>query len=81
LWGTALKRRDFSLGVAAAIALPHAVAKAPELVVGQAAPLSGVLASTGAQMVLGGRIYFQHVNANGGVHGRAIRQQVVDDGY
>ena len=79
--GNGMKRRDFSLGMAAAIALPHAVARAAELVVGQAAPLSGVLASTGAQMVLGGRIYFEHVNARGGVHGRAIRQQVVDDGY
>lgn len=76
-----MKRRDFSLGLAAAVALPHAVAKASELVVGQAAPLSGVLASTGAQMVLGGRIWFEHVNATGGVHGRTIRQQVVDDGY
>ncbi|WP_313084153.1 ABC transporter substrate-binding protein [Pulveribacter sp.] len=56
-------------------------ALAAEVVVGQVAPLSGVLASTGQQMVLGGKIYFDWVNAQGGVHGARIRQEVVDDGY
>ena len=56
-------------------------AMADEIVIGQVAPLSGVLASTGAQMVLGGKIYFDWVNAQGGVHGATIRQTVVDDGY
>lgn len=55
--------------------------RANEIVIGQVAPLSGVLASTGAQMVLGGQIYFDAVNAQGGVHGATIRQAVVDDGY
>ena len=76
-----MKRRSFALGVGAALALPAVRARAADLVVGQVAPLSGVLASTGAQMVLGGRIYFEHVNARGGVHGRPIRQVVADDGY
>ena len=58
-----------------------APARAAEVVVGQVAPLSGVLASTGAQMVLGGKIYFDWVNAQGGVHGASIRQAVADDGY
>jgi ABC-type branched-subunit amino acid transport system substrate-binding protein len=56
-------------------------ATAAELVIGQVAPLSGVLASTGKQMVVGGKIYFDHINAQGGVHGAPIRQDVVDDGY
>ena len=47
----------------------------------QVAPLTGVLASTGQQMVLGGKIYFDWVNAQGGVHGASIRQAVADDGY
>ncbi|RYF15537.1 MAG: ABC transporter substrate-binding protein [Comamonadaceae bacterium] len=76
-----MKRREFALGLGSALALPHARARAQELVIAQVAPLSGVLASTGAQMVVGGRIWFEHVNANGGVHGRPIRQLVVDDGY
>ncbi len=56
-------------------------ARAGEIVIGQVAPLSGVLATTGQQMVLGGKIYFDWVNAQGGVHGAQIRQHVVDDGY
>ena len=58
-----------------------APAQAAEVVVGQVAPLSGVLASTGAPMVLGGKIYYDRVNAQGGVHGASIRQAVADDGY
>ena len=54
---------------------------AAELVIGQVAPLSGVLASTGHQMVVGGKIYFDSINAQGGVHGAMIRHEVVDDGY
>jgi branched-chain amino acid transport system substrate-binding protein len=52
-----------------------------EVVIGQVAPLSGVLASTGQQMVLGGKVCFDAVNAQGGVHGQRIRTVVVDDGY
>lgn len=56
-------------------------AQSAELVIAQVAPLSGVLASTGHQMVVGGKIYFDHVNAQGGVHGAKIRHEVADDGY
>lgn len=76
-----MKRRNFALGLGSALALPSVHARADDLVVGQVAPLSGVLASTGAQMVIGGRIVFEHVNAQGGIHGRPIRHVVVDDGY
>jgi ABC-type branched-subunit amino acid transport system substrate-binding protein len=77
-----MKRRELVLGLGAALALPAVrAARGPDLVIGQVAPLSGVLASTGAQMVLGGRVWFDHVNATGGIHGRPIRQLVVDDGY
>jgi branched-chain amino acid transport system substrate-binding protein len=47
----------------------------------QVAPLTGVLASTGQQMVLGGKIYFDWVNEHGGVHGARIKHTVLDDGY
>ena len=56
-------------------------AAAADLVIGQVAPLSGVLASTGRQMVVGGQIYFDAINAQGGIHGAKIRHEVVDDGY
>ena len=57
------------------------MAQGTDLVIGQVAPLSGVLASTGHQMVVGGKIYFDAINAQGGIHGAKIRHEVVDDGY
>jgi len=60
---------------------PSLAAPVPDLTVVQVAPLTGVLASTGQQMVLGGKIYFDWVNANGGVHGAKIKHTVLDDGY
>ncbi|MGH8810166.1 MAG: ABC transporter substrate-binding protein [Noviherbaspirillum sp.] len=54
---------------------------ADDIVIGQVAPLSGVLADTGKDMVLGVKVYFDYVNDHGGVHGRKIRHVVKDDGY
>ena len=72
-----------TLGTCALLALAWAApaARAQEVVIGQVAPLSGVLASTGRQMVIGGQIYFDAINAQGGIHGAKIRHEVVDDGY
>lgn len=64
----------------ALLSLAASVTRA-DLLIGQVAPLSGVLARTGAQMVLGGKVCFDAVNAQGGVHGRQIRVVVLDDGY
>lgn len=58
-----------------------ASAQEPTVTIGQVAPLSGVLATTGQQMVLGGKVYFDSVNDQGGVHGAKIRTLVLDDGY
>ncbi|MFD2273776.1 hypothetical protein ACFS07_29545 [Undibacterium arcticum] len=43
--------------VAALVSGP-AIAQTQDIVIGQVAPLSGVLADTGREMVLGGQIYF-----------------------
>jgi ABC-type branched-subunit amino acid transport system substrate-binding protein len=66
---------------ALALALLQTAAMAVDIVISQLAPLTGVLASTGKQMVLGGQIYFSHINDTGGVHGQKIRVLVTDDGY
>ena len=58
-----------------------AAALPAEIVIGQVAPLSGVLATSGQQMVLGGKVCFDAVNAAGGVHGATIRAEVLDDAY
>jgi branched-chain amino acid transport system substrate-binding protein len=66
---------------ALALTLLQTTAMAADIVISQLAPLTGVLASTGKQMVLGGQIYFSHINDIGGVHGQKIRVLVGDDGY
>ena len=65
----------------AAAALPAVQAYAEPIVIGQVAPLTGVLASTGKDMVLGAKVYFDSVNAQGGVNGALIKHVVRDDAY
>lgn len=79
-WKTRLRRQALCGLVAACIGIGTG-ARAAELVIGQVAPLSGVLASSGQQMVLGGKVCFDAVNAAGGVHGATLRTIVIDDGY
>lgn len=51
-----------------------------EIVVGTWAPLSGPAAAWGT-LTRGMDAYFQHINAQGGIHGRRIRLEVRDDVY
>ena len=74
--------RRLAMGLAlAALALGQGLARAGRNCRGPGGALSGVLASTGQQMVLGGKIYFDWVNASGGINGARIRHIVVDDAY
>lgn len=52
-----------------------------EIVIGGAHDLSGVFAAVSTPAVAGANLYFDQVNANGGVHGRQIRYIVEDHGY
>ena len=70
-----------ALGLAAAAAPLAWAGKDDEIVIGQSVPLSGVLADTGREMMMGGAVYFEHVNSQGGIQGRKIRHVVLDDGY
>ena len=79
--GRTALRTVLGAGLAALALLGSGAVAAAEIVIGQVAPLTGVLASSGEQMVLGGKIYFDAVNAQGGVHGATLHQLVVDDGY
>ena len=56
-------------------------AVAQEILIGQVAPLSGVLGDTGKEMVLGVKVYFDHINAKGGISGKKIKHIVKDDAY
>lgn len=51
------------------------------IVLGQSAPFSGPAAQLGLQFHLGAQLHFEAVNAKGGVNGRRIELQRLDDGY
>jgi ABC-type branched-subunit amino acid transport system substrate-binding protein len=53
--------------------------QAEDIVVGQVAPFSGPQAVSGLSIRAGAQLYFDAVNARGGVHGRAIRLVTRDD--
>lgn len=52
-----------------------------EIVIGGAHDLSGVFAAVSTPAVNGANLYFDALNAAGGVHGRTIRYIVEDHGY
>ena len=51
------------------------------ILLGQSVALTGPAAELGIQMRNGAKAYFDHVNAQGGVHGRKIELITLDDGY
>ncbi|NMQ29685.1 ABC transporter substrate-binding protein [Candidatus Accumulibacter phosphatis] len=70
-----------SVWAAVLIGLASFSANAAEIVIGQVAPFSGPLAPTGLSMRAGAQLYFDAVNASGGIHGAQIRLISKDDGY
>ena len=77
-----LMARALGLVTLLSFVLPgHAAPGREDLVIGQVAPLTGVIAGTGNEYVAGAAAYFSHVNANGGIYGRKIRVALKDDAY
>jgi branched-chain amino acid transport system substrate-binding protein len=54
---------------------------ADAIIIGQSVPLSGINALLGAETRDGGLAYFEHINKQGGIHGRKIILKTLDDGY
>lgn len=79
-----MKRRDLIKRMAASctatLALP-AWARADSIVLGQSAAFTGPAAQLGIQMNQGGKIYFDMLNATGGIHGQTMELRTLDDGY
>ena len=78
-----MNRRDAVRRIAAAataVSLP-ALAQGNRIVLAQSAAFSGPAAQLGIQMNKGARIYFDTLNANGGIHGAQIELRTLDDGY
>jgi branched-chain amino acid transport system substrate-binding protein len=80
-----MKRRDALLKFAAASAalgLPAlSRAQSNRIVFGQSAAFSGPAAQLGIQMNKGAKIFFDQLNASGGVNGHTIELRTLDDGY
>lgn len=74
-------RRQFSIAAAALLGLPAVRAQEGRLVLGQFAPFTGPAAQLGIQYHSGARLYFDQLNAQGGMGGRSIVIRTMDDGY
>ena len=76
-------RRQFGLAAASLLAAPTLL-KAQgnnKIFLGQSAAFSGPAAELGIQFHQGARIWFDQVNAQGGVAGKTIEIKNLDDGY
>ncbi|MBE7366454.1 ABC transporter substrate-binding protein [Ramlibacter pallidus] len=75
------------VAIAALVAAPFACwssdagVSAGEIRIGTSAVLSGPLGSQTREYVIGSQLYFDVVNAQGGVHGRKIAYKPLDDGF
>ena len=77
-------RRTFTravAGAAALAALPAVRAQGDRIVLAQSAPFTGPAAQLGIQFHAGARLYFEQVNAQGGIQHRPIELVKMDDGY
>ncbi|MCX7660672.1 MAG: ABC transporter substrate-binding protein [Caldimonas manganoxidans] len=78
-----ITRRRLLSASAATIALPRVLHAqgGNRIVLGQSAALSGPAAQLGIQFQQGARLWFEQVNAQGGIGGRLIELRTLDDGY
>ena len=80
LWG----RRQFSMGLGAAAVGGFRLARAQSegrIVLGQSAPLTGPAAQLGVQFNRGAQLFFDQLNAQGGVGKHRVEIRALDDGY
>jgi ABC-type branched-subunit amino acid transport system substrate-binding protein len=79
-----LNRRTFTrsvVGSAALLALPSVRAQGERILLAQSAPFTGPSAQLGIQFHNGARLYFDQVNAQGGIHRKPVEIVKMDDGY
>lgn len=79
-----LNRRQFSLGTGATALAGFGVARAQSegrIVLGQSAAFSGPAAQLGIQFNQGAKLFFDQLNAAGGVGKRMVEIRTLDDGY
>jgi branched-chain amino acid transport system substrate-binding protein len=68
-------------GLAATLGTPLRAQTAGRILLGQSAALSGPAAALGQQFRAGAQLVIDRVNARGGINGRPVELQSLDDGY
>lgn len=78
-----LTRRTFSTAVGASMLAGFNIAHAQtdKIILGQSAAFTGLAAQLGIQFYQGAKVYFDQVNAQGGIGKRLIEIRNLDDGY
>lgn len=79
-----LGRRRFSIGLGMAAVAGFGPARSQSegpIVLGQSAPFSGPSAQLGVQFHAGAKLYFDALNAQGGIGRRPVELRTLDDGY
>jgi branched-chain amino acid transport system substrate-binding protein len=79
-----ISRRQFSVAASASMLASPRVSKAQgssKIILGQSAAFTGPAAQLGIQFHQGAKVWFDQVNAQGGVAGKAIEIKTLDDGY
>ena len=81
---TVLGRRQFSVGMGAVALGGFGLARAQgegRIVLGQSAAFTGPAAQLGVQFNQGAKLFFDQLNAQGGVGKRMVEIRTLDDGY
>jgi ABC-type branched-subunit amino acid transport system substrate-binding protein len=78
-----INRRQFGIaaGSASLLGFPAVHAQSEKIILGQSAAFTGPAAQLGIQFHAGAKLYFDQLNAQGGVGGRGIEIRQLDDGY
>jgi branched-chain amino acid transport system substrate-binding protein len=82
---TVIKRRQLiqsavGLGLTS-LGVPVLAQQGGRIVLGQSAALSGPASALGEQFKIGAQLQFERINQRGGINGRSIELQSLDDGY
>ncbi len=76
-------RRQFSLAAASLLAAPTLLKAqgSNKIILGQSAAFTGPAAELGIQFQQGAKLWFEQVNAQGGIGGKTLEIRSLDDGY
>lgn len=76
-------RRQFSLAAASLLAAPTLLKaqSSNKIILGQSAAFTGPAAELGIQFQQGAKLWFEQINAQGGIGGKTLEIRALDDGY